>query len=157
MVAKWVVTVLKIWFIFFSLVYYDYSGKLNWLLYVFYMSRYLCIPFTKMHTQVRCASSLFVLQWRHNGSNGVSNHQPHDCLLNRLFSNRWKKHRSSSSLASVRGIHRWPVISPHKGPVTRKMFQFDDIIMINYHGMFRVAVQGTHVEQYPWNSFLLYC
>ena len=31
------------------------------------------------------------LQWRHNGSNGVSNHQPHDCLLNRLFRRRSKK------------------------------------------------------------------
>ena len=29
----------------------------------------------------------------------------------------------------VRGIHRWPVNSPHKGPVTRKMFPFDDVIM----------------------------
>ena len=29
----------------------------------------------------------------------------------------------------VRGIHRSPVNSPHKGPVTRKMFQFDDVIM----------------------------
>ena len=28
------------------------------------------------------------------------------------------------------GIHRWPVNSPHKGPVTRKMFPFDDVIMI---------------------------
>ena len=27
------------------------------------------------------------------------------------------------------GIHRWPVKSPHKGPVTRKMFPFDDAIM----------------------------
>ena len=27
------------------------------------------------------------LQWRHNGRDGVSNHQPHDCLLNRLFNN----------------------------------------------------------------------
>ena len=27
----------------------------------------------------------FSLQWRHNGRIGVSNHQPHDCLLNRLF------------------------------------------------------------------------
>ena len=34
------------------------------------------------------------------------------------------------SLAFVRGIHRWPVNSPHKGPVTRKMFPFDDVIMI---------------------------
>ena len=31
------------------------------------------------------------LQWRHNERNGVSNHQPHDCLLNRLFSRRSKK------------------------------------------------------------------
>ena len=31
------------------------------------------------------------LQWRHNGLTGVSNHQPHDCLLNRLFRRRPKK------------------------------------------------------------------
>ena len=41
-----------------------------------------------------------------------------------------RKHQSSASLAFVRGIHRWPVNSPHKGPVTRKMFPFDDVIMI---------------------------
>ena len=40
-----------------------------------------------------------------------------------------RKHQSSSSLAFVRGIHRWPVNSPHKGPVTRKMFPYDDILM----------------------------
>ena len=40
-----------------------------------------------------------------------------------------RKHQSSASLAFVRGIHRWPVNSPHKGPVTRKMFLFDDVIM----------------------------
>ena len=37
------------------------------------------------------------------------------------------KHQSSASLAFVRGIHRWPVNSPHKGPVTRKVFPFDDV------------------------------
>ena len=31
------------------------------------------------------------LQWRHNGRGGVSNHQPHDCLLNLLFSRGSKK------------------------------------------------------------------
>ena len=41
-----------------------------------------------------------------------------------------RKHESSASLAFVRGIHRWPVNSPHKWPVTRKMFPFDDVIMI---------------------------
>ena len=40
-----------------------------------------------------------------------------------------RKHQSSTSLAFVRGIHRWPVNSPHKRPVTRKMFPFDDVIM----------------------------
>ena len=40
-----------------------------------------------------------------------------------------RKHQSSASLAFVRGIHRAPVNSPHKWPVTRKMFPFDDVIM----------------------------
>ena len=40
-----------------------------------------------------------------------------------------RKHQNSASLASVRGIHQWPVNSPHKWPVTRKMFPFDDVIM----------------------------
>ena len=40
-----------------------------------------------------------------------------------------RKHQSSASLAFVKGIHRWPVNSLHKGPVMRKMFTFDDVIM----------------------------
>ena len=40
-----------------------------------------------------------------------------------------RKHQSSASLAFVRGIHRWPENSPHKGPVTRKMSPFHDVIM----------------------------
>ena len=40
-----------------------------------------------------------------------------------------RKHQSSASLAFVREIHRWPVNSPHKGPVMRKMFPFDDVTM----------------------------
>ena len=39
------------------------------------------------------------------------------------------KHQSSASLAFVQGIHRWPVNSPHKGPVTWKMSQFGDVFM----------------------------
>ena len=38
-----------------------------------------------------------------------------------------RKRQSSASLAPVRGIHRWPVDSPHEGAVTRKML--DDVIM----------------------------
>ena len=40
-----------------------------------------------------------------------------------------RKYQSSASLAFVRGIHRWPVNSPHKWPVMRRMSPFDDVIM----------------------------
>ena len=40
-----------------------------------------------------------------------------------------RKHQSSASLAFMRGIHRRPVNSPHKWPVTRKMIPFDEVIM----------------------------
>ena len=64
------------------------------------------------------------LLWRHNGRDGVSNHPPHDCLPGA----DQRKHQSSTSPAFVRDINRWPVNSPHKGKVTRKMFPFDDVI-----------------------------
>ena len=41
-----------------------------------------------------------------------------------------RNHQSSASLAFVMGMHRWPVNSPHKGPVTRKMFPLRDVIMV---------------------------
>ena len=60
------------------------------------------------------------LQWSHN----VLNHQPHDCLLNLYSDADQRKYQSSASLAFMRGIHRGPVNSWFKWPVTRKMFPF---------------------------------
>ena len=40
-----------------------------------------------------------------------------------------RKQQRPASLAFVCGIHRWPVNSPHKRPVTRTIFLFDDVIM----------------------------
>ena len=76
------------------------------------------------------------LQWCHNERNGVSNHLRHECLLNDLFRPRSKKTSKLRVRASVRAIHRWPVNSPRKGPVTRKMLPFDDVIM-RYHFVIR--------------------
>ena len=70
------------------------------------------------------------LRWRHNGRDSVTNHQPHDCLLNHYSDADQIKHQSSTSPAFVRGIHRGPMNSPHKWPVMRKMLPFDDVIMI---------------------------
>ena len=43
-----------------------------------------------------------------------------------------RKHQSSASLAFVQGSHRWPVNSPHKWRVMRKMFPFDDIMYVKF-------------------------
>ena len=64
------------------------------------------------------------MSWAHYC--GVSNHQTDDCLLNHLSRRRSKK---TSKLRVVRGVYRSPVNSPHKWPVTRKMFPFYDVIM----------------------------
>ena len=61
-----------------------------------------------------------------------------------------RKHQSSATLAFVMGIHRWPVYSPRKGPVTRKMFPFYDVII-----SFRHDVCGTNpvsLEAQEYNS-----
>ena len=74
---------------------------------------------------------VMALQWHHDERDGVSNHLCLDCLPNRLFRRRSnKKNQNPASLAFVREIHRWSVDSPHKGPVTREMFIFDNIIMV---------------------------
>ena len=54
-----------------------------------------------------------------------------------------RKHQSSASLAFVRRIHRGPVNSPHKWPVTRKMFPFDDVIMMG-HVHKQLLLQNIH-------------
>ena len=84
--------------------------------------------------QVTCCSGGLArdvkpLHSRHNDHDGVSNHQPHGCLLNRLFSRRSKKTSKLRVTGLCVGNSPGPVNSPHKGPVTRKMFPFDDVIM----------------------------
>ena len=63
-----------------------------------------------------------------------------------------RKHQSVASLAFVRGIHRWAVDSPHKGPVTRKMCPFDDVIM--YWMNLQVACLYEHIWRHKteWES-----
>ena len=69
------------------------------------------------------------LRWRHNERDYVSNHQPRHCLLNRLFGRRSKKTSKLRVTGLCAGNSPGPVNSPHKWPVTRKMFPFDDVIM----------------------------
>ena len=112
-------------------------------LFFFYPNLCLCLYFPRLSTTANRTSLISVLpffpnpvhpctlRWRHNEHDGVSNHQPHDCLLSRLFRRRSKK----TSKLRVTGlcVGNSPVSGefPHKWPVTRKMFPFDDVIMIS--------------------------
>ena len=65
-----------------------------------------------------------------------------------------RRHQSSASLAFVQGINRWPVNFPHKWPVTRKIFPFDDVILFYvyiYFGFVYVQViylLPVHLQKY---------
>ena len=69
------------------------------------------------------------LRWHHNDHNGISNHHSHDYLLNCILGRISKKTSKLRVTGLCAGIHRRPVNSPHKWPVTQKMFPFDDVIM----------------------------
>ena len=70
-----------------------------------------------------------------------------------------RKHQSSASLAFTRVIHRWPVNSPHKWPVTRKMFPYGDVIATSlilvprqHHPYFADCI----IVLYVWGSGTLF-
>ena len=67
------------------------------------------------------------LQRRRRERDGVSNHQPHDCSLNRLFRRRSNKPSKLRVTCLFEGNSS--VNSPHKDQVTRKMVPVDDVII----------------------------
>ena len=105
------------------------------------------------------------LQWRHNDHDGVSNHQPHSCLRNRLFRRSSKKTSKLCVTGFCVGNSPKPVTSPHKGPVTRKMVPFDDVIMLlrfppiatgASHCSFRINCRPLAVKESMTHQFQLY-
>ena len=91
------------------------------------------------------------LQRRHNGRDASQ-----ITSLTNVYSTAYsgadqRKHQSSASLAFVRGIHRWPVNSPDKGPATREMFPFDDVIMpvISHDSTYYTGNSVTKWTDYP--------
>ena len=101
-----------------------------------------------------CACCYFItpLRWRHNDHAGVSNHQPHGCLLNRLFRLRSKKTSKLRVTGLCVGNSPGPVNSPHKGPVTRKMFPFDDVIMYGQASTIQSWINSTLLQCFHCHS-----
>ena len=82
------------------------------------------IPMTCHKTMVSLL--LWPLQWRHNGRDSVSNHQPHDCLLNRLFRRRSKK----TSKLCVTGLCAGN--SPGTGEFSAQMASYEENVSISW-------------------------
>ena len=104
---------------------YDFRRNVSWVMH----SRYN-MSYSWLRTQ-QVGKGSFPLWWRHNDQDSVSNHQPDECLLNRLFRRTSRKTSKLRVTGLCVGNSPGPVNSPHKGPVTRKMFPFDDVIMHN--------------------------
>ena len=99
----------------------------------------------------------FSLHWRHNGCDSVSKHQPHDCLLNRLFRCRSK----NTSKLRVPGLCVGN--SPGTGEFTAQMasnaemFPFDDVIMFKLVAVIHVRIYvggggGGGGGRVPWQG-----
>ena len=72
-----------------------------------------------------------------------------------IYSGTDKKHQSLASLAFVGGIHRWPRNSPHKRPVTRKTFPFDDFIVREELYIFMIFQFVAYVPSYGIDFYFI--
>ena len=80
-------------------------------------------------------NDILSLLWHHNGHDGISNHQPHDCLLNRLFRSRSKKtsklHVTGLCVGNSLGTSEFPAQMANNA-------EFDDIIMLAVRYAFHI-------------------
>ena len=104
----------------------------------------------------KVVSTPHTLLWRHNDRDSVSNHQPRGCLLSRLFRRRSKKTSKLRVTGLCVGNSPGPVNSPHKGPVTRKMFPFDDVIMRTGCWLYVCAVHVRNQNREQFNKLNLH-
>ena len=101
----------------------------------------------------RCFFKPIPSQWRHNDVT-MSAMASQITSLTIVYSTDYsgadqRRHQSSASVVFARGIHLWPVNSLHKGPVTRKMLPFDDVIRRYRHNS--ILICGPR----SWTSSML--
>ena len=82
------------------------------------------------------------LQWRHNERDGVSNHQSHDCLRNRLFRRRSKNTSKLRDTGLCEGNSPVTGEFPAQRASNREIFPFDYVIMIKASQISEVFVQS---------------
>ena len=93
------------------------------------------------------------LRWRHNECDSVSNHQPHDCLLNRLF------RRISKKTSKLRVTGLCAGNSPGTGEFPAQMASYAENISIwwRHHAWscgypyFQIDALACIVSKYGWD------
>ena len=142
------------WWIYYPYIWSDFAAQkasdTKWTVYVSIFPRniniYICIFYHSL-TLRRRKLLKFSLRWRRNGRDGVSNHQPHECLLNRLFRRRSKK----TSKLRVTGLCAGN--SPGTGEFPAQMASnaenvpFDDVIM------FFVVDEDSFIMRSQYNGY----
>ena len=87
------------------------------------------------------------IQWRHNERRCISKHRQLDGSSSRSFRLAQRIHQSPPYRSFVKGIHRWLLDSPHKGPVTGKVFP--------WHGVIRQTIGHDVMMATVWDAILL--
>ena len=96
-----------------------------------------------------CRTKHTSLQWRHNGHNGVSNHQPHGCLLNRLFRRRSKK------TSKLRVIGLCAGNSPETGEFHAQRASNAETSGKCFHSSWWRHHNGIFISDLTWSSWCL--
>ena len=95
------------------------------------------------------------LQWRNNEHDGVWNHRHLD-FTQAFAQAQIKKTLKLRVTGLCEGIHRWPVNSPHKGSLMRKMFQFDDVIIFLWLHDADDKINATNRGKFIGNHRIIY-
>ena len=126
---------------------------------------------------IHTASLYLSLRWRHNGRDSVSNHQPHDCLLNRLFRRRSKKTRKlrvaglcagnspgtgefpAQMASNAENVSIWwrhhGVVFKHTSSMLRYMIHQFDILVISFKMTYMIFCEISSTSDVEC-SFCLY-
>ena len=94
--------------------------------------------YTRQHINIQEWYPRVATQWRHNGHDGVSNHEPHGRFLNRLFKAQIKE----TPKLHVTGLCAWNSAVTGEFPAQRDSYAEDVTMWWRYHGVFR---HGNHL------------
>ena len=86
-------------------------------------SRFLFLSLLSISMVLRMTNRYLSLQWRYNDHDSVSNHQPHGCLLNRLFRRRSKK-------TYIKAPRHWPLCGEFTGEFPARMASYAENVSI---------------------------